>query len=494
MTARMTLDRRLASVLASISVSISVFVVAPSALAAVRSVGPGKTYATPCAALAAAADGDVIEIDASKAYSGDVCAFNKNNLIIRGVGGRAKIDAGGKSAGGKAIWVVQGNDTTIEDVELSGCKVVDKNGAGIRQEGRNLTVRRVYFHDNENGILTGANADSTIVVEDSEFGNNGAGDGYSHNMYIGEIKSFTLRGSYSHHAKVGHLVKSRALRNHILFNRLTDENGNASYEIDLPQGGPSWIIGNVVQQSASTSNSGLVSYARESKRNPESALWVVNNTFFNSRGAGTFVAVASDLGTPVLLRNNVFAGPGTVCDQASAIKDSNFVGDPGFVNAAAWDFHLKSGATAEGKGAPPGTGGSEPLDPICQYVHPARAMTRKTVGTLDQGAFELGGETTIPCGATEPADAGGTGDAGVDAATGDAGLDAGSGDDSGGLPGGDAGADGGASGDAGADGGASGDAATDDGGCSCRVGDSDGGARALPFLALVAALWMRRRR
>ena len=37
---------------------------APGARAATRTVGPGKTYARPCAAIAAAQDGDVIEIDA----------------------------------------------------------------------------------------------------------------------------------------------------------------------------------------------------------------------------------------------------------------------------------------------------------------------------------------------------------------------------------------------------------------------------------------------
>lgn len=36
-------------------------------------VGPGKQYATPCAAIAAAADGDTIQIDSSGIYSGDVC-------------------------------------------------------------------------------------------------------------------------------------------------------------------------------------------------------------------------------------------------------------------------------------------------------------------------------------------------------------------------------------------------------------------------------------
>lgn len=454
------------------------------AAAAVRSVGAGKAYDKPCAAFAAAADGDVIEIDAGS-YDGDVCAITKSNLTIRGKGGRAKIGAAGKSSGGKAIWVVQGNDTVIEDVELSGCTVADKNGAGIRQEGRGLTVRRAYFHDNENGILTGANPDSVIVVEDSEFGNNGAGDGYSHNMYIGEIKSFTLRGSYSHHAKVGHLVKSRALENRILYNRLTDETGTASYEIDLPQGGRSFVIGNVIQQAATTSNSSLISFARESKRNPNSMLFAVNNTFFNARSAGTFVGVAADLGAKVTLRNNVFAGPGTVCDQAAAVLDGNFVGDPKFVNAAAYDYHLQAGSPAIDKGVPAGTGDSEPLSPACLYVHPAHAVVRTSVGSLDQGGFELGGESTTPCGETAPTgDAGGGSDSGTsDSGTSDSGAsDSGT-------------SDSGASDSGAADGGATEPASSDDAGCGCRTPRS-AGANGVALLAagLLAGLVVTRRR
>ncbi len=327
--------------------------------------------------------------------------FKKNNLTIKGVGGRAKVDAAGKNAGGKGIWVIQGNNTTIENVELSGCAVADKNGAGIRQEGNNLTLRNMFFHDNENGILGGGDATSTLVIEDSEFARNGAGDGYSHNMYIAEIKSFTLRGSYSHNAKVGHLVKSRAHENVILYNRLTDETGTASYEIDLPQGGKSYVIGNIIQQSSSSSNGGMVAFAKEGK-NPDSVLFVVNNTFFNSRGAGTFISIVGDLATPTTVRNNIFSGPGTMIDQSSAIKDSNFVGDAMFVNAAGYDYHLKSGSPALDKGVPAGTGSGRPLEATCQYVHPAHAVVRKAVGVSDLGGFELGGETTVPCGGSLP--------------------------------------------------------------------------------------------
>lgn len=460
------------------------------AAAATRTVGPGKTYAKPCAAFAAAADGDVIEIDASGNYDGDVCAIAKNNLTIKGVGGRAKVDAAGKNSGGKAIWVVQGNDTTIEDVELSGCTVPDGNGAGIRQEGKNLTLRRVFLHDNENGILTGANADSVIVFEDSEFARNGKGDGLTHNMYIGEIKSFTLRGSYSHHAKIGHLVKSRALENRILYNRLTDETGTASYEIDLPQGGRSFVIGNVLQQSATTDNPAFISFARESKRNPNTMLFAVNNTFFNARSSGTFVAAASGTGPSITLRNNIFAGPGTPCDQSTATLDTNFVGDPQFVNAAAYDFHLKAGSPALDKGAAPGTGDGESLVPTCQYVHPTHAVVRTSVGVIDQGGYELGGEGTTPCGgSTIPTDAGvpdggGTTDGG-------GASDSGGATDSGSTTGDAAVLTDGATAD---DGGATTDAPTEDSsGCGCRTSGRGTGPGALAaVLALVFAARRRR--
>src|SRR5450432_1944974 len=143
---------------------------APSVRAATRAVGPGKTYAKPCAAIAAAQDGDLIEIDAGT-YAGDVCAIARSGLTLRGVGGRAHLDAAGAAYGGKGTWVIQGANTTVENLELSGAKVPDMNGAGIRQEGAGLVVRNCYFHDNEDGILSGGGGD--IVIEGSEFANNG---------------------------------------------------------------------------------------------------------------------------------------------------------------------------------------------------------------------------------------------------------------------------------------------------------------------------------
>ena len=119
----------------------------------VLTVGPARQFATVRAAAAAAQNGDAIQIAAGD-YRADVATWYASNLSICGVGGRARLIADGVDDGGKGIWVIRGSDTTVLNVEFPGATVPDENGAGIRQEGRNLTVRNCSFHDNENGILT----------------------------------------------------------------------------------------------------------------------------------------------------------------------------------------------------------------------------------------------------------------------------------------------------------------------------------------------------
>src|SRR5262245_7808463 len=81
-------------------------------------VGPGKKFVLPSKAIAAARDGDVIEIDSAGRYDGDVATIRAANLTIRGVGsGRPRIDAKGNHAGGKGIWVQYAENLTVENIE-----------------------------------------------------------------------------------------------------------------------------------------------------------------------------------------------------------------------------------------------------------------------------------------------------------------------------------------------------------------------------------------
>jgi hypothetical protein len=360
--------------------------------AATLQVGPGRTYPVPSAAAAVASDGDVVEIDAGE-YVGDVAFWTANALTIRGVGGMAHLRAAGNSAGGKAIWVIQGNNTTVEYIEFSEATVPDKNGAGIRQEGPGLTVRHCSFHDNENGILTGADGASDILIEHSEFARNGYGDGYSHNLYIGHVNSLTFRYNYSHHAIVGHAVKSRAFTNYILYNRIMDEaDGASSRLIDLPNGGTAVIIGNLLHQGTSTNNSNMFCFACEGATNPNQALSVVNNTFVNDRWTGTFVD--NRAAVTALVANNLFVGNGTtVTGPATEQTNLAISTDPGFVSISTYNYRLTEGATgALDHGSDPGSAGGFDLTPVAHYVHPLASEIRPAVGALDIGAYEFGRE------------------------------------------------------------------------------------------------------
>ena len=228
-------------------------------------------------------NGDSVLIDAG-IYLADVGVWSASNLFISGVGGLAHMKASGASAQGKAIWVISGHNTIVEHIEFSEASVQDENGAGIRQEGDNLTLRHCYFHDNENGILAGDNANSTIIIEYCTFHDNGFGTGFTHNIYVNHIADFQLRHSYVHHAKEGHNVKSRAQNTSIEYNRIMDEvSGYASYQIDLSNGGNAVIVGNLIQQGPNAANSSMIAYGLEGLTNSNNQLHFYNNSLLNQR-------------------------------------------------------------------------------------------------------------------------------------------------------------------------------------------------------------------
>lgn len=378
------------------------------ASAATLQVGQGRAFTTVRAAAQASNDGDIIEIDAGT-YTNDVATWSADNLIVRGVGGRARLNiTNGTNEGGKGTWVVSGANFTVENVEFSGASVPDQNGAGIRAEGSGtLTVRNCYFHDNENGIL-GGDGNSAVLIEYSTFDHNGFGDGFTHNMYIGPAQSFTLRYTYSHRAIIGHNVKTRAATNTIQYNRIMDESdGSASYAVDVPDGGRTFLVGNVIEQGPNTDNSIIVAYAAESTRNGALELYAVNNTIVNNRSAGgQFFSLRS--GTTAVIKNNILYGPGTTWSGGAVTASNNYVqpsynNSPGFVSPSSFDYHL-SASSPQGAsgvvdaGVSPGTGGGQDLTTSFQYVYDAQATARTAVGVIDIGAFEFGN----PGGAVRP--------------------------------------------------------------------------------------------
>jgi pectate lyase len=352
-------------------------------------VGPGKRFTKLSPAVRAARAGDVIEVDVRGRYAGDVLQIRTNNLTIRGVGrGRAKFPAAGKSAGRKGNWVVSGHNVVVENIEFSGARVSDKNGAGIRAEGRNITVRNCKFHDCENGILGGA---GTVLIEHCEFSRCGL-NGRAHNLYISHnTEKLVFRHNHSHHAMVGHLLKSRAKENHLLYNYMSDGvDGSSSYVVNFPNGGKCFLIGNVLCQSPRTQNSTLVAYGEEGIRGTNSELYLVNNTLVNNRRTGVFVNVQKvPAAFKLVAKNNIFAGRGTVTNWKNVAAAGNFSGgDPMFVDRAGFDFRLKPDSPCIDRGVDPGRAGGLDLKPLFQVGPRTPKRERPVNKQIDIGAIE----------------------------------------------------------------------------------------------------------
>jgi hypothetical protein len=357
-------------------------------------VGPNQPYPTPCAAIGSAQAGDRIEVDASGNYDGDTCEWTTDNLTVVGINGRAKIDLTGVTpAQDKGIFTIDAPNATIESFEFSGAAISQadgNNGAGIRHGGVNLTVIDCYFHDNQDGILGSppSAGSGSVTIQTSELYNNGAGDGFSHNMYLGDYGTVTVIGSYSHHANVGHLLKSRGYVNNIMYNALLDESGGtASYEIDLPQGGTSTIIGNFIEQSAASMNPLIITSGEETPLNPTQQIYLVNNTIVNDLSSGTFTSFVA--GTTSLVENNIFHGAGSI-DMASTLTTNwtDAQGDPMLGS----NYDLVAGSPCIDTGTLP----MQSLIPTMEYVAPLTLAQRSIAGSaIDIGADELGSHGVI---------------------------------------------------------------------------------------------------
>jgi hypothetical protein len=366
-----------------------------SVFPAILPVGPTRTYKSTSAVASIVKNGDTVEIDAG-IYTNDSATWRANDLTLRGKSKFAHLIAPSVIANEKAIWVIKGNNTVIENIEFSGASVPDQNGAGIRIEGGNITIRNCSFHDNEDGILGGDGDLCNVIIENTEFNNNGYGDGYSHNLYVGHAASFTLKFCYSHHAKIGHTVKSRAQINYILYNRIMDEiDGTASYEIDLPNGGTSYIIGNIVQQGPETDNPTIIAYGEEGLSNTGKDLYVINNTIVNDRSSGTFISIASGASRAKIV-NNLFTGSGTLISGTADTLTNLSTNNPGFTNRTAFDYRPLAAAPGINKGTDPGSAGTFSLMPVYQYNYDCSGQVRTSEGVIDIGAFEFKNSGVVP--------------------------------------------------------------------------------------------------
>ncbi len=358
----------------------------------------------PSQAIAAAQNGDTILIDPAT-YTDDFAPnvdtmITANNLTLMGVGGMPHIlqdYVPSSLTNNRGLWNITGSNTTIENIEFSGASRGGSgsfvNDSGVFAEadtGTNVTILNCYFHDNQEGILIGDNASSTITIEHTEFNHNGVGGtGYAHNLYLNHVASLIFTNNYTHNVLIGHEIKSRASINYIAYNRIMDESvGTGSYDVDIPNGGQTYLIGNLIEKGPNAQNNTIITYAEEGATNPVQQLYAVNNTIVNDLGSGTFIRVSAGSPTTVI-SNNFFVGGGTLISGGMLNGGNVSTSTPNFIDGANYDYHLESTSQAIDQGVSVGSVNGVSLTPTEQYFDPLTSEPRVVGGAaIDAGAYE----------------------------------------------------------------------------------------------------------
>lgn len=283
-------------------------------------------------AIAAIKPGDTVRL-AAGVYR-EAALITTPGITIKGEPG-AHLQ--GVAYNGKAALVVRADNVTIDGIECSGIAVRDHNGACVRIEGRDLVIRNVYFHDNQEGVLGGHGG--SLVIERSRFERNGYNRGFAHSVYITSVDTFVFRNNRVLSTKdEGQGVKSRAKETIIEGNVIAGLDARDSRAIDVPNGGTIVIRSNVLQKGVNSSNSQMIGLGLEGHLHPAGSALVENNIMLFDQDLPRIVriiddivdvaskpgtAVANKMKGEVVVRNNMIVGAGRVETGAETTKLNN---------------------------------------------------------------------------------------------------------------------------------------------------------------------------
>jgi hypothetical protein len=219
------------------------------AVAAARTleVGPGREFERPSLAAAAAQDGDVVSIAPGEYF--DCATWGANRLTIVGEGAGATLTD--SACGGKGAFIIVGDGVTVRNLAFARIRVPEDNGAGIRAQGRDLTVEDSRFVNDQVGILAAAPGGFLRVVgcTFSEQGSSLTGR-LNYAVRASGYALLRIERSTFEKARGGADVLAEAGRTELVGNRLFDEGGRMEGPLVAVQGGSLLLEGNTVELAA----------------------------------------------------------------------------------------------------------------------------------------------------------------------------------------------------------------------------------------------------
>lgn len=206
----------------------------------------------------------------------------------------------GVACEGKAAFVLRGQGSTVDGIIFRNLRVGDGNGAGIRTEIGDLTVRNSMFLDSQEGILGGNPSGQRIVIDHSTFSGLGQCDespSCAHSIYLANQGSVTVTNSRFERGHGGHYVKLRVPHVSITGNSFDDTGGRkTNYMIDLSEGGTGLIAHNIFVQGRDKENwTGFIVVAAEARTYSAAGLRVEDNDARLAPGETRSPAFVADL-------------------------------------------------------------------------------------------------------------------------------------------------------------------------------------------------------
>ena len=339
--------------------------------------GPGASALPLAQAVLQAQDGDTIELLPGD-YAGGLLIENRK-LTLRGVsGGKAPVIKGdGKAGPLKALWTIRGGQVTLQNLEFRGARSADGGGAGVRHEGGVLSVEQCGFYDNEHGLLSTHDEKAELRIDSSVFGlAPRVVGGLHHLLNVGRIAKLSISGSRFQQGFEGHLIKTRARENLIIYNFIHDGvRGGASYEIEIANGGLATVLGNVIAQGADSQNPVMLAYATEDRSWDRNELRVAHNTFVHYGWLpGWVMRIIRDhlpAGATVQAVNNLVVGPAIFWLGASGDFQGNRHATAGMLSdIGTYAFELPPGSVWRGSGVDSRDIGGRSLAPTAEFEWP----------------------------------------------------------------------------------------------------------------------------
>jgi hypothetical protein len=266
----------------------------------------GVTFTSLKEAQQAIKNGSKVYLKAGFYFEGLYTSANNIEII-----GEENVIFDDAAVDGKAALVLAGNNVLVESIECQHIKVRDKNGACIRFEGKNLTLRNIYAHDSESGVMT-SSSDGFLTIEYSRFerlGGKAQGRGYAHAIYA-KVNELNFRYSTLLNMQgEGTGIKSRSKRTIIEHSILASLYGKDSRLVDVANYGELIIKNSVLQQGDASANSQLIAYGLEKvpKKTATNRIEIHHNLILLDRKKAN-VIIAQKQADEVSITDNVLVG------------------------------------------------------------------------------------------------------------------------------------------------------------------------------------------